>query len=166
MNQAETSRQAIPALWIIVAVPLATIVASAVTVWLAVSGAEPELPAYYHTEGLGLEADLLRSRRAAELGVRAELAVAADGNAIVALTMDSPRARLPDALELRLTHATLAAHDRSWTLVRGRDGIYRGRTSAPGAGPWLVQLDAGEDWRLRGRLTDIGSRLHLGHDAP
>jgi hypothetical protein len=166
MTQTDTSSRPIPALWVIVGVPLATIVASAITVWLAISGAEPELPAYYHSEGLELDADLARARRAAELGMRAELAVSTDGAAAVALRFDSPAVRAPDEIELRLTHATLADRDRTWRLRRSSDGLYRGRTAALGDGPWLVQIDAGDDWRLRGRLTDTTERLRLGAATP
>jgi hypothetical protein len=166
MTSTAAARRPIPVLWVIVGVPLATILASVITVWLAVSGAEPELPAYYHSEGLALDADLARARRADDLGVRAELTVSTDGAAALALSFDDPQAREPEALELRLTHATLAARDRSWLLQRSGDGLYRGRTTAPGAGPWLVQIDAAGDWRLRGRMSETGTRLRLGAAPP
>jgi hypothetical protein len=166
MSKTDTPRGPIPALWVVVGVPLATVLASLITVWLSVSGAESELPAYYHSEGLELDADLARARRAAELGVRAELAVTADGAAMVGLSFDSPQAEAPAEITLRLTHATLAERDRIWTLERGSDGRYRGRAAAPGNGPWLVQIDVVDDWLLRGRLPDTTTRLRLGAGTP
>ncbi len=166
MSHTDTARRTIPVLWLVLGIPLATIAASAITLWLAVTGAEPELPAYYYSEGLELDADLARARRAVELGIGAELHIATHGAATLALSMDAPGATAPEALTLRLTHATLPHRDRSWLLRRGADGLYRGQAPAPGDGPWLVQLDAGEQWRLRGRLTTTGARLRLGHGSP
>lgn len=166
MSHTTTAQRSIPALWIIAGVPLATIVASAITVWLAVTGAEPELPSHYHFEGLELDADLARARRAIELGVRADLAVTRDGAAEVAVSFASPGTRAPETLELRLTHATIAARDRSSVLARGNDGVYRGVAAAPDDGPWWVQIDAGDEWHLRGRLSRTGATLRLGAPTP
>ncbi len=166
MSETDIHRGPIPVLWIVVGVPLTTILASIITVWVSLSGAEPELPAYYHSEGLELDADLARARRAAELGVSAELAVTADGAAMVALRFASPQAKAPEELTLRLTHATLADRDRTWVLERGSDGLYRGRAATPGDGPWLVQIDAVDDWRLRGRLPATATQRRLGAATP
>jgi hypothetical protein len=68
-----TRSRANPALWAMIGIPAATVVASAITLMMAYGGAEPELPARYAWEGAALDQDIARAARARELGLGAEL---------------------------------------------------------------------------------------------
>lgn len=169
-----TPSRANPALWAIVGIPAATVVASAITLMMAYGGAEPELPARYVWEGAALDRDIARASRARELGLGAELGFREGGRAVLRLTGTATRApspsdgatgRAPRTLTLHLTHATRPALDRSVTLtaVAGTDR-FEGRLGALPAARWLVQLDDDRGaWRLRGRLETPSGAVRLGY---
>lgn len=156
-----------PALWAMIGIPAATVVASAVTLMMAYGGAEPELPARYAWEGAALDQDIARAARAHELGLGAELGLVEGDRIVVQLTRTAaPVQPAPRRLTLHLTHTTRPAYDRSVTLMLSADGDrYEGRMddALPDA-RWLVQLDDDRGaWRLRGRLETPGATARLGY---
>lgn len=160
-------RRANPALWAMLGIPAATVVASAITLMMAYGGAEPELPARYAWEGAALDQDIARASRARALGLGAELGL--DGTERVVLKIAGAKVSagtLSPTLTLHLTHTTRPALDRSVTLaqVAGTDR-YEGRMDDPlPAARWLIQLDDGRGgWRLRGRLETPGTAARLGY---
>jgi hypothetical protein len=150
-------------LWVSIGVPLATIVASAITLYVSYSKAEPELPAQYSWEGSALDADLARAAEAQRLGAAVDLDFSADGLVQARLQFANGAQDPPSTLELRLTHATLPALDRSVTLARdSADGHYSAKLEALARGHWLVQLDAGKQWRLRKEFDAPTLAVRLG----
>lgn len=162
-----TPPRANPALWAMLGIPAATVVASAVTLMMAYGGAEPELPARYAWEGSSLDQDLARATRARELALGAELGFRDDGAVVLRLAGSAaapPTA--PQSLTLHLTHATRPAFDRSVTLTRvaGSDRFEGRMDSALPDARWLVQVDDDRgEWRLRGRLETPGTSVRLGY---
>lgn len=162
-----TRSRANPALWAMIGIPAATVVASAITLMMAYGGAEPELPARYAWEGAALDQDIARASRARELGLGAELGLVEGDRVVLRLTRTAaPVETAPRSLTLHLTHTTRPASDRSVTLTRsaGSDR-YEGRmdNALPDA-RWLVQLDEQRgEWRLRGRLETPTPTMRLGH---
>jgi hypothetical protein len=157
----------IPALWPIIGLPAIAVVASILLLWQAFSSSDSELPAHYYTEGRDLDADLSRAQRALQLGVQLELVFERTGDVVADLGFAAATGYAPPAtLELRVTHATLAARDRMLVLQREADGRYRGRAAALEGGPWLVQIADSDVWRLRGRLAGDAGALRMGAAAP
>lgn len=158
-----------PALWAMIGIPAATVVASAFTLGMAYRGAEPELPERYAWEGAALDQDLARATRARDLGLGAAIDLQADGRVVVRLTdaRDAAASTVTDAgaLTLHLTHTTRPALDRSLRLTRGAEPrTYVGRWETLPTARWLVQLDDDRgEWRLRGRLETPDGALRLGH---
>ena len=148
-------------LWVAIGIPVLTIIASVITVYVAAIRAEPELPANYHWEGAALDADIARSDRAAELGVAAQLRFTDDGRIEATLRTHSA-ADQPAQLSLRLTHATLPEQDRQLTLQREADGIYRASTAAIPRAHWLLELGVPGQWRVRGNLPATSRDVLLG----
>jgi len=171
-----TPSRANPALWAVIGIPAATVVASAVTLMMAYGGAEPELPERYAWEGAALDLDVARAARARALDLGARLEFRDDGRVVLQLvaparadrssTADAAIGAAPRALTLHLTHATRPALDRSVTLTPAAEvGRFEGRIGgALPAARWLVQLDDDRGgWRLRGRLETPGAAVHLGY---
>ena len=157
------TRRANPALWAMIGIPLATVVASVFTLWLAYSGAEPELPERYAWEGAALDRDVGRAGRARALGLAATLEIADEGR--IAVVLDPAAAPPSEGLALHLTHATRPQADRSLRLSRtDTPGRYEGRTERLPAARWLVQLeDERGGWQLRGRLETPANAVRLGY---
>lgn len=162
MPPGESRGRANPVVWIMIGVPLAAVCASVLTLFLAARGSEPTLPAQYSWEGEALEQDFARADRAGALGAAAELEFGA-GRVRIALDFSASTQALPPALELRLTHATLPALDRTVRVVREPgSAAYSADLPALQRGRWHVEL-AGADWRLRGRLEAPVSYVRLGY---
>ena len=138
-----------PVLWLVIALPALAVVASFWSLALALSRGDRELPASYHWEGGGLEADAARLGRAAALGLGAELRVdAATQRCSVTL-----RGVSPAALRLDLTHPTAQESDRH-VLLQGSGGQYSASCAAlPGAHWWIQLSDASGSWLLRARTS-------------
>jgi uncharacterized protein len=164
MQDTDKSTGMIPALWPIIGIPAFAVVASLLLLWQAFGSTDSELPAHYFTEGRDLEADIARAQRALQLGVQLEAVFDRTGDVVANLGFAATPTgyAAPATLELRVTHATLAARDRTLVLQRDADGRYRGRTAALDGGPWLVQIADGDVWRLRGRLEGDAGMLQMG----
>jgi len=158
---ATTSTLRNPALWLVVGIPLATVLASVFTVSLAFMGAEPELPAHFAREGAPLALDQQRADRAQQLGIGVEIRVWQEGRIEAHLTAKPSASTLPTSLTLRMTHITRPEFDRELALTGGTAGVFSAQGSAVPAGDWLLELDGGE-WRVRGRAALPTSRVRLG----
>lgn len=161
MSPLHRLRNATPVMWAMLGIPLATILASAVTIFLAVDDAEPLLPPQYVSEGKALDADLALAEAAKRANVRVELAIESSGR--IELRLDSNDPSPPESLRLRLTHATLPALDRDLILQAVSPGRYVARTTAVNLGTWLVQVDADSRWRVRGRIQAPTARVSIGN---
>jgi hypothetical protein len=151
-------------IWVMLWVPLLSIVGGAVTLWLSYEGVDPELPAHYHWEGRDVERDFMLAAEARALDVRAAIDFAADGRVTMEVLAADPEA-LPGEVTLRITHATLPSLDRELRLVRTGSGY--GSIAAPlGRGTWLVELRATDRWLLRGKVSGPTQVLRLAARTP
>lgn len=153
------------ALWVVFGVLGFAVFAGVGMVVVAALNPEHELPAQYHWEGPQLERDYARAARAAALGVQATLD-ASGTESTCRLSLRIPGSP-PDALMLRLTHATRPSLDRVLTLQRTATGGTDGSvdyvapcTPPPPGGGWRIEL-APQDaaWLVRhqttGSLVDV-----------
>jgi hypothetical protein len=150
-------------LWISIGVPLATMVASAITLYFAYVSPEPELPAEYSWEGAALDADIARAEAARRLGVNVALDFSADGLVQAQLGFAAGAHEYPASLELKLTHSTLPTLDRTvrLTLDSGA-GHYTARLDPLPKGHWLAQIESGPEWRLRKKFSAPVRSLGMG----
>lgn len=140
--------------WFIIALPLASVVFSVVTLVVAVRHADSLVRDDWYKAGLGVNRDLALERAAAQRRLHAtlapgpgELVVRVSGNDLDAGTQ----------LVLVLSHPTDAARDLSLALRNTGDGIYRAPLSAALHGPWDAALTpAGGGWRLSARVDFDG----------
>lgn len=141
--------------WFIMALPATAVVAGLITLYIATVNRDTLVKDDYYKEGLALNQDLARSRRAAELGISAELTYDAGSGAVTLATTGVPAE--VQRLTLVLLHPTLANQDLDATVTRAADGRYQGRLPPLGPAHWRVQLrpDA-DDWRLETRLSVPG----------
>ncbi|MCU0977481.1 MAG: FixH family protein [Steroidobacteraceae bacterium] len=140
-----------PWVWLIIAIPLVTVVGGFVTLGLAIQTRDELVTDDFRKEGVAIYADPRRDAAAAQLGVSAELAVDRAGGRINA-TLDMPRGEAPPELLLVLSHATRAEYDHMVVLRRSEDG-YTGRLDRFESGRWYLELTPrSRAWRLKGVL--------------
>jgi hypothetical protein len=151
-----------PVLWIAVALPLVTVLASFATLGAALVHPDNELPEQYHWEGFRLDRDFARAQRASALGVRASFeGLGTAGRCVVRLELQGTA---PRSLSLRLTHGTRSSLDQSLVFERVPDEAGRatfiGDCRKTPHGHWRAELnDAENGWsirqNLRGSLADV-----------
>lgn len=135
--------------WLLMAGPALVVVASMITLWLAIRSDDGLVVDDYYKQGLAVNQTLTRDRVALAHGYKADLAWdVASGRVRVTLSGPSP---LPSMLQLRIVHPTHAGLDQRVRLAAVGAGTYEAAIAAPRAGRWLVLLeDEGRSWRLTG----------------
>ncbi len=133
--------------WLLMAGPLAVIVAGMATLWLAMRSDDGLVADDYYKRGLAINQTLARGDLAARLGYRAGVTFDADGRRVtVALSGGAP---LPPHVVLRLAHPTRAGMDQVVTLRASAAGTYSGELRQPATGRRIVILeDFKRTWRL------------------
>jgi hypothetical protein len=153
-----------PIFWAMIGIPAAAVLASFYTLYLAMSGSEPELPPQYVSEGAALDADFARAQRAIDAGITVNIDWLRQQQpaAIEATYASTSGIATPASLKVRMTHATLPALDQEITLAR-LEGTnrYRAQIHSIPEGNWLLEVSA-EDWRLRGRIDSSNGIVALG----
>jgi hypothetical protein len=136
--------------WFIFGLPGVVVIAGLTTWWIAEENADYLVADDYYQQGLAINRELEKQRRAEALGLQAELAY--DGNAIdVTLGGEAD----PAALILYISHPLDAKRDRELLLPRIAVGHYRSPVALEGSARWLWQLqpaNPAEGWRLDGEL--------------
>lgn len=138
--------------WFLMAGPGLVVVASLITLWLAIVSNDGLVTEEYYKKGLAINQTLALSDRAKLLGLEAGLR----------LTLNSVSVRLsareagfvpPSKLRATISHPTRAGLDQSQVLTL-RDGQYSGPFRLPAAGHWLVLVeDEAGTWRVMGNVV-------------
>lgn len=137
-------------LWFVITPLIATVIASFVTLYIAGSPPALVVDDFGRIE-MTVERDEARDRRAAELGLAAEVQFdpgPADEATAVAVTLAGAA---PAALRLSLIHPT--RQDRDHEAVLARTGAaYGGSVVRPGSRVYLIVTDDRGEWRLAGEI--------------
>jgi hypothetical protein len=145
-----------PMVWLMLAIPAATVVAGIATLRLArAEGGLDAAPESVQRTAQTQVTDLGPDRRAAALGLQANLRVDARGRPVLRLPE-----RADGALALRLVHPTRADGDLEWTRA-----VPGGDWSGPAVpiaarGHWVLE-PADRAWRLVGRWPVDGGVVAL-----
>ena len=135
--------------WFLIALPGSVVIASVVTLWLAISRPIPMVVDDYARIARSTEQRLERDQAAAALGVRAEIRLIAGANIVEIRLL--PETVAPESLELRLSHPLIEERDQIVSMMRVPGGW--SAELEPPAGRWYLQLYPGDrSWRLSGEL--------------
>lgn len=129
--------------WLLMAGPLAVILAGAATMWIAFSSSDGLVADDYYKQGLAINKRLAREDEARRLGISAS----------VRLTPDRLRVELkgeaPPALFVHLAHATRAGYDMRLRLAPVAPGSYEAELSDLPRGHWRIVIeDPRGTWRI------------------
>jgi len=152
-----------PEPWLLLAAPLAAIIAGSYTWWIAASGSPSMVVDDYTKQGKAINQTLARDQRSAELGLHATLvADVATQGASLRIVSAQKEADLPATLRIQLIHATRAELDQQAWLQRAADGHWRGALAVPSGGRWVVQVDDGAgQWRLLKSVSGFGAPIEF-----
>jgi hypothetical protein len=141
--------------WLILAGPLAVLVAAGVTLHVLGSNFDNPVADDYQRQGQEISRSDARDREAARLALTATIHVAADGRSLDVETHGT----LPAELTLHLLHPGDANQDQTVRLTRSAPDRYRGQRVATVASHWHLLLeDATRHWRLTGDWSPEGER--------
>lgn len=155
-----------PFVWLLIALPLAAVVGSFVSLGLAISTDDGLVEDDYYRRGKEINRVLARDRAAAQLGLEGTVELDAARHELK-LNLDAREdMNLPEQIEVRFLHATRAGLDKDVILPRVSGAAYRAPLPELAPGHWNVQL-AAQDWRLVGSLAVPGEhRLDLRPAIP
>lgn len=142
--------------WLLMAGPAVVVVAGFVTLWLAIVSSDGLVEDDYYKQGLAINKTLKRDQAAAELGLKAQATLSADGMQVRLFLQGGAVAR-DQSLRLRLVRPTQAGLDQMATLRPAGAGYFEANIGRLQTGRWLLTLeDASGTWRVSGewRLPD------------
>jgi hypothetical protein len=115
------------------------------------------------------ERNLAAEKEADKLGLSATLHIQAETGAVQLTLSALPDVQLPQSLELRMRHPTMASRDAGIELLRampGADGqaMWAGHFTTPPRDRLYVTLSSGDSWRLTGEWNGE-SAIELGQSG-
>ena len=152
--QLTTRWQQEPLAWLVFGLPAVVVVASFVTLGIALNSADGLVVDDYYKQGLAINKVLLRQ----------DYATAASLTFLPALSVDSDLSlhfvahagfSYPDQLDVQVTHATRSDIDRQLQLRHGGNGVYVGHLEPLEAGPWYIDASTAQ-WRVVQRVLIDG----------
>lgn len=135
--------------WFLIALPGTVVVASLVTLGIAIKHNDSVVRDNYYRDGLAINRELAASDRAREQQLNARLQWRDDG---IEIELNQPLADTD--LTLQLIHQLHARLDRRIELRPVAPDRYRAPARAPEMGQWQLVLSGGDPpWRLHGRFN-------------
>ena len=148
--------------WILIMLPMSAVVASLITLWLAIKSADGLVEDDYYKQGIGINKILRRDQAAQALHLGATLSLDRDGKSLM-VRFTGKLDAMPDTLQLSLLHPTQAHRDLHFTLQEGAKGNYSAVVPDLNNSRWRVILEAPEGgWRLTGPWLAGRQTIHLG----
>ncbi len=136
--------------WFVISLPATVVVASVITVMIAINNEDSLVADDYYKEGLAINQVLALDKTASELALSAQLRIdQLTGDIIV--TMAGNIDSWPEQLELFWVHPTDKARDFSTVLTRSGVVTFLGQLERPVNHRWYVQLASNNavPWRLK-----------------
>jgi hypothetical protein len=145
--------------WIILGMLGSVVVASMVTIYIAVSTQDSLVDSDYTKAGKTINLRLEKDHQAERLGINIQLSAQAspDGYSLITARYKAAdsAAGQPKFLRLNLSHPTLANQDVSVALILREPGGYRAQVSALMSAHWHYTVeDPDAKWRVKGRLEN------------
>ena len=144
--------------WLLMAGPLAVVLASLASAWLAVKSDDGVVASDYYKRGLEINRRLPFEvvDPAGRIGATVNVTVEGEVRVLLEGLSDAPN-------NLRLELARLgSAHGAETVLLRPRDdGTFAGTLAERGPGRWIVTLESSA-WRLPTTVTSRLSEIRLG----
>jgi len=111
-----------PMLWMIFGLPLAAVVASFASYYIAATNPDPLVKAGYHKEGMAPVKDQTLEQKAAAMGLSAMMSATGDGR--VQLVMSGGTDKLVGNLRLSMIHPTHVERDLYASMVQTDQNTY------------------------------------------
>jgi hypothetical protein len=139
--------------WFLISLPLSVVIASLVTINIALESDDGLVSDDYYKEGLAIHKNADSSARAKALGISGDISYDPETGAVT-LRLDRPLAGPDSPLSLTATHPTLPDRDQAISLTPLGNATYAGRLEPMGPARWRLELSPEDrSWRIEGRLA-------------
>jgi hypothetical protein len=152
--------------WLLMLGPAIVVVAGSYTGYLAFSNPDPLVIGDYYKRGKAINQDLRRDRVASERGMALELDYDAAAGRLNG-KLGSSAGTGGEALNLRLSHATLPQKDLHFVVLPDAQGNFSVALALLERSRWQVVVDGDKrDWRLEGHWAwPAQRRIEIRADA-
>ena len=140
-----------PLAWMVFGLPAVVVVASFITLGIAIKSADSLVVDDYYKEGLEINKVLVREDHAKAAALVFAPALSSDGTLTLRFS-SQPGFAYPNQIDLHLNHATRDDVDRKLALTHAGNGVYVGQVGKLQAGPWYVDASTAQ-WRVVKRVT-------------
>ena len=138
--------------WFLISLPLSVVIASIITINLAIKTSDGLVSDDYYKEGLAIHMDADSTARARELGIAGKAAYDAETRALT-VVLDKPLPQGEHALTLAVIHPTRPDQDQIIQVTAVDGTRYAGRLNTLGPANWKLELRPEDSsWRVVGRL--------------
>jgi hypothetical protein len=139
--------------WVLIMLPMSVVVASMITLYLAIENPFSVVVDDYYKRGLAINQDLAREHRAQEQGIELDMQLAAH-SAQLHVHYVSTKGEIPKQLKVQFIHPTLKQRDQTVLMVRTGDRDYSGKIGELVGKQWdlVVEPDDGQ-WRISTRVS-------------
>lgn len=146
--------------WLLISLPASAVFGGIATFILAVNSPNALVADDYYKQGLAINQQTERLRTATERGIEGLLRA---NNEYITLELQAIDLQFPASLRLELIHATRDDLDKSYTLERIDNKLYRAPYQSLQAGSWYLRLQSDDSqWELRGKAhIDNGLQARL-----
>lgn len=139
-----------PLAWLVIGIPLATIVACMAMITIASRAPDGLVVDDYYKRGLEINKVIDRERRAVDLGLDLKAVTLGNSRLEFDLAADSA-ATWRETLDVQLHHATRSDGDQELVARHQGNGRYLALPAPVADGPWYVDVSTPE-WRVVKRL--------------
>lgn len=139
--------------WILLALPLAAVVASTVTAVLAIRGADSLVSEDYYRRGLAVNRDLARAAHARTAGLAGSVRLDRQRDTLIVELHGGVASDLPAVLQVSLIDPVQAGLDRHIEARALAPGLYEARVQGLPKRRWHVVVESAA-WRMIGRWRD------------
>jgi len=137
--------------WFLIALPGSVVIASIITIFIAIDTSDTVVADDYYKEGLAINRDLSRQQLAEQLDIKASLQF---NEKTLRLLLTTLNPATQENLLLKFTHPTLSKLDQQTSPTMIAPGIYQTNIKTLSNGTWNVTLlSISSHWEMKKRIT-------------
>ncbi len=137
--------------WFLIALPMTVVVGTLYTVYIFSQNSVSLVAEDYYKKGKGINVDISKVRVAESLGLSAQIK---NNDQAIIIAFNKGELEHYPALNVQVTHRTLADRDFSQLISATATGEYRLPISQDMNGPWFIELSPHNDeWLIQGRIS-------------
>lgn len=142
--------------WFLISLPLSVVIASMVTINIAIQSNDGLVSDDYYKEGLAIRKNANSTARARALGISGQVDYDTDTGA-VSLLLAGDFSRNTSLLVLEIIHPTRPNRDQAVNMTKVDGDRYAGRIEPLEPANWKLRLvPESREWRIEGRMLAPG----------